>query len=39
MARILVTPRSLTKEGHPALNDLVEAGYDVVLASPGQQPT
>lgn len=36
--KILVTPRSLTRAGHPALNRLRKAGYEVVLSSPGQQP-
>jgi D-3-phosphoglycerate dehydrogenase / 2-oxoglutarate reductase len=36
--RILVTPRSLTRDGHPALERLVEAGYDVVTSTPGIQP-
>jgi len=39
MARVLVTPRSLTQGNHPALNALREAGYDVICASPGRQPT
>ncbi|HOK77238.1 MAG TPA: NAD(P)-dependent oxidoreductase, partial [Verrucomicrobiota bacterium] len=39
MNRILVTPRSLTKEGHPSLRRLSDAGYEVVLSSPGVQPT
>ena len=39
MAKILVTPRSLTKECHPALDALSKAGYDVIFASPGQLPT
>jgi phosphoglycerate dehydrogenase-like enzyme len=36
--RILVTPRSLTRSGHPALARLAEAGYEVVYCTPGQQP-
>ena len=36
--RILVTPRSLTRSGHPALARLAEAGYQVVYCTPGQQP-
>ena len=39
MAKILVTPRSLTSAGHPALEDLPAAGYEVIFSSPGQQPT
>ncbi len=38
MSRILVTPRSLTKGGHPALERLKEAGYQVVFSTPGAQP-
>ncbi|HAK44434.1 MAG TPA: oxidoreductase [Spirochaeta sp.] len=38
MEKILVTPRSLSKGGHPALEDLRAAGYEVVFATPGQQP-
>ena len=39
MNKILVTPRSLSKNGHPALDDLRKAGYEVVFATPGKQPT
>lgn len=39
MKKILVTPRSLSKNGHPALDDLRRAGYEVVFAAPGKQPT
>jgi len=35
--RILVTPRSATKHGHPALQRLRDAG-EVVFCTPGQQP-
>jgi phosphoglycerate dehydrogenase-like enzyme len=37
--RILITPRSVTAEGHPALARLREAGYELVFATPGQQPS
>jgi phosphoglycerate dehydrogenase-like enzyme len=37
-ARILITPRSLTREVHPALRRLQDAGYDLVFCSPGRQP-
>jgi D-3-phosphoglycerate dehydrogenase len=37
--KILVTPRSLTKNGHPALDRLKQAGYEVVFSTPGQQPS
>ena len=36
--RILVTPRSLTRDGHPALELLRRAGYEVVTSTPGRQP-
>jgi D-3-phosphoglycerate dehydrogenase len=36
--RILVTPRSLTKSGHPALQRLQAAGYEIVFSTPGRQP-
>ena len=39
MEKILVTPRSLSKNGHSALDDFRNAGYEVVFASPGQQPS
>jgi D-3-phosphoglycerate dehydrogenase len=38
MNKILVTPRSLTKEGHPALDLLKQAGFEVVFSTPGKQP-
>lgn len=38
MNKILVTPRSLTREGHPALDLLKEAGYEVICSTPGKQP-
>ncbi len=39
MEKILVTPRSLSGKGHPALEGLRKAGYEVVFAVPGKQPT
>ena len=36
--RILVTPRSLTRGGHPALKRLEEAGFEVVFCTKGKQP-
>lgn len=39
MARILVTPRSVTKNGHPSLARLAAAGHEVVLGPPGRQPS
>lgn len=38
MGRILVTPRSLTKDGDPALELLRKAGHEVVFSTPGKQP-
>ena len=39
MTKILVTPRSLTTGGHPALDRLLAAGYQTVFSSAGKQPT
>jgi len=36
--KILVTPRSITRSGHPALKRLEAAGYELVLSTPGRQP-
>jgi D-3-phosphoglycerate dehydrogenase / 2-oxoglutarate reductase len=36
--KILVTPRSLTKAGHPALDLLTESGYQVAFCKPGEMP-
>ena len=38
MKKILVTPRSLTKSGHPALDRFKQAGYEVIFCTPGKQP-
>jgi len=38
MKKILVTPRSLTKQGHPALESLRQAGYQLQFSTPGRQP-
>ncbi len=38
-ARILVTPRSITLNGHTALESLLRAGYSVDFTSPGQTPS
>lgn len=37
--KILITPRSLTRDGHPALERLREAGFELVFAPAGRQPT
>lgn len=39
MPRILVTPRSVTADGHPALDRLVRAGFEVVMPPAGKMPT
>ena len=38
MGKILVTPRSLTKAGHPALGELKKAGHQVITCTPGKMP-
>ncbi|MFN7268238.1 MAG: NAD(P)-dependent oxidoreductase [Cereibacter sp.] len=35
---ILITPRSLSKGGHPALSVLQDRGYDLVMPAPGMIP-
>ena len=37
--KILVTPRSVTKHGHPSLDVLKDAGYEIVFSKPGCFPT
>jgi len=37
--KILITPRSVTKNGHPSLDALKEAGHEVVFSKPGCFPT
>lgn len=39
MIRILVTPRSLTSGGHPALDCFVEAGFEVITCTSGKLPS
>lgn len=39
MPRILVTPRSVTAGGHPALEWLVRAGFEIVMPPAGKMPT
>jgi len=39
MTRILVTPRSVTTQGHPALDRLRACGFEIVLGPAGRQPT
>ena len=38
MTRVLVTPRSVTRNGHPSLQKLKAAGYEVILSKPGLMP-
>jgi len=37
--RILVTPRSVTRHGHPSLDRLRAAGFEVLFCRPGVQPS
>ena len=37
--RILITPRSITREGHPSLSRLSDAGYELLYAPAGKKPT
>lgn len=37
--KVLVTPRSLTKAGHPCLEEFRKAGYEVLLARPDSFPS
>ena len=39
MDTVIVTPRSLSKGGHPLLDRIAAAGYRVVFPSPGAQPS
>ncbi|WP_353946558.1 NAD(P)-dependent oxidoreductase [Streptomyces sp. HUAS MG91] len=39
VARIAVTPRSLSADGHPALAELEAAGFELVYPAPGRMPT
>ncbi len=38
MTKILVTPRSVSRDGHPSLDALTAAGFEVVFPTPGRQP-
>ena len=38
MKKILVTPRSLTKDGDPALDLLIQEGFELVFSPPGKIP-
>ncbi len=39
MAHVIVTPRSASRDGHPSLDLIRSAGFDVTFPSPGAQPT
>jgi phosphoglycerate dehydrogenase-like enzyme len=39
MNKVLITPRSLSRDGHPSLDLLKDAGYEIVFGTPGKQPT
>ncbi|MES0864320.1 NAD(P)-dependent oxidoreductase [Ruegeria sp. SCPT10] len=39
MSRILVTPRSLSRGGHPGLEPLLKAGFELVTPTPGATPS
>jgi phosphoglycerate dehydrogenase-like enzyme len=39
MTKVIVTPRSLSQGGHPLLDRITSAGYELVFPSPGAQPT
>lgn len=37
--KIAITPRSLSRGGHPALAPLEQAGFELIFPAPGRQPT
>ncbi len=39
MLSILVTPRSVTRDGHPSFNKIRSSGYEVITCTPGAQPS
>ncbi len=39
MQTVVVTPRSVSRDGHPALQAIEQAGYRLVFPSPGKQPS
>lgn len=39
MANILITPRSLSSGGHPALAPLERAGFNLIMPAPGATPS
>ena len=38
MKKIIVTPRSLTKDGDPALDLLTDEGFEIEFSTPGSMP-
>ena len=38
-AKILITPRALSRDGHPALQLLQQAGYELLFGTPGKTPS
>jgi phosphoglycerate dehydrogenase-like enzyme len=38
MEKVIVTPRSLSKGGHPLLDRITSAGFELAFPSPGNQP-
>jgi D-3-phosphoglycerate dehydrogenase len=39
MKTVIVTPRSISRDGHAALTAIEDAGYRVLFPTPGRQPT
>jgi len=39
MGKVLVTPRSITRDGHPALAAIEAAGHEIVFTTPGCFPS
>ncbi len=39
MNKVYITPRSITRQGHPSLEKLKEAGFKLILGPSGQQPS
>lgn len=39
MKKVYITPRSITKDGHPSLEKLEDVGFELILGPPGQQPS
>lgn len=39
MGKVLVTPRSITRDGHPALTAIEAAGHELVFTTPGCFPS